>query len=89
MICKMGIISMYLMRLSLKGLGVEHIYIVNARSVITIILFIIYPFNSHPLMYKSPIFLLRSCIMDHSDSRKNRIGPWSPILIQGGGGGCS
>lgn len=39
----MGIISMYLTRLSLKGLGVEHINIVSASSLIMMTLFVIYP----------------------------------------------
>lgn len=70
------------------GLGVEHKHSKCYFSE-DVAVFIIYPFNSHPFVYKSPMLSLRSCLTDHSDSGNNRIGPWSPVLIQGGGLGVS
>lgn len=61
----------------------------SSLSVIAMAMFVICPFNSHPFVRKSPMFLLRSCITEQSDSGNNRIGPWGPVLIQDGGLGVS
>mgnify|MGYP001302840379 CR=1 FL=1 len=45
---------------------------------------VLYPFHSSHL-YKSPMFLLRSCHANYSDSGNQGIGPRGPLLIQGVG----